>query len=306
VAVLGLGLATIVGALLVGRPGPTAAQRRLATYLGEIQPDTQAPGLKDSAVAFAGTVVKGDFETRLAQKLAGAGIALTAAEWVLVHAGIAVASALVGLVLGGVVLLVVLLLAGAALPAFYLKRKHSRRLAAFGAQLPETLTLMAGGLSAGLSVTQAIDTVVREGHEPMASELRRALVEHRLGIEVEEALEGVSDRMGSVDFAWVVMAVRIQREVGGNLSEVLSTVADTIREREFLRRQVRALSAEGRLSAWILGAMPVGMFLYMLVANRDFVRPLYTEPVGWGMLAAAVFLLTFGSWFMSRLVKVEV
>jgi tight adherence protein B len=140
----------------------------------------------------------------------------------------------------------------------------------------------------------------------MASELRRALVEHRLGIDIEETLDGVADRMGSTDFAWVVMAVRIQRDVGGNLSEVLTTVADTIREREYLRRQVRSLSAEGRLSAWILGVMPVAMFLYMLVANRDFVRPLYTEPLGWLMLAAAGFLLSSGSWAMSRLVRVEV
>ncbi len=188
----------------------------------------------------------------------------------------------------------------------YLKVKHSRRLAAFGAQLPETLTLIAGSLSAGLSMPQAVDTVVREGHEPMASELRRALVEHRLGIDIEDALEGVADRMGSQDFGWVVMAVRVQREVGGNLSEILHTVADTIREREFLRRQVRSLSAEGRLSAWILGSLPVGMFLYMLVANRDFVRPLYTEVLGWLMLGTALLLLTSGSWFMSRLVKVEV
>ena len=112
--------------------------------------------------------------------------------------------------------------------------------------------------------------------------------------------------MGSEDFGWVVMAIRIQREVGGNLAEILHTVSETLREREFLRRQVKTLSAEGRLSAWILGALPVGMFLYMLVANRDYVRPLYTEPLGWAMLGAALFLLTLGVWFMSKLVKVEV
>jgi tight adherence protein B len=305
VAALGLGLATILGVALLGRRGPTSAQQRLASYLGEAHP-TRPASLKESVVSFAGTVVRGDFESRLAQRLAGAGIALTAAEWVLLHAGLALGSGLAGLVLGGGVFMVILLLAGSLLPAWYLRVKHSRRLAAFGAQLPETLTLMAGGLSAGLSLKQAIDTVVREGHEPMASELRRALVEHRLGIDIEETLDGVADRMGSTDFAWVVMAVRIQRDVGGNLSEVLTTVADTIREREYLRRQVRSLSAEGRLSAWILGVMPVAMFLYMLVANRDFVRPLYTEPLGWLMLAAAGFLLSSGSWAMSRLVKVEV
>lgn len=305
-AALGLGLMVLLALVLTARRGPSVTQRRLAAYLGEAPASVETGSIRDSAVAFTANIVSGDFETRLAQRLAGAGIAFTAAEWVLLHAGIAVAAGFGGLVLGGPVLMVVLLLAGCLLPAVYLRRRHAKRLAAFGAQLPETLTLIAGSLSAGLSVTQAIDTVVREGHEPMASELRRALVEHRLGIDVEEALEGVGQRMASEDFAWVVMAIRIQREVGGNLAEVLNTVADTLREREYLRRQVRSLSAEGRLSAYILGGLPVVLFLYMLVANRPFVRPLYTELLGWAFSGAAIALLASGSWFMSRLVKVEV
>ena len=115
---------------------------------------------------------------------------------------------------------------------------------------------MAGSLSAGLSLAQSVDTVVREGPSRSASEFRRALVEARLGVEIEDALEGVAERMESVDFEWVVMAIRIQREVGGNLSELLNNVAATIREREYLERQVSALSAEGRLSVWILGGLP--------------------------------------------------
>jgi len=305
--VLALGLTMLLALLLMGQHGPTRTQKRLSEYFGETtRSSSSAAGLRESAVNFAGTVVKGDFETRLAQKLAGAGIALTASEWVLMHAGIAIVSGFVGFVLGGPVAMVVLLLVGALLPAGVLKLKHSRRMSAFGAQLPETLTLIAGSLSAGMSMPQAVDTVVREGHEPMASELRRALVEQRLGIPIEDALDGVADRMCSEDFAWVVMAIRIQHDVGGNLSEVLGTVADTLREREYLKRQVRTLSAEGRLSAWILGALPVVMFLYMLMANREFIRPLYTQALGWAMLGAATLLLAMGSWFMAKLAKVEV
>ncbi len=165
---------------------------------------------------------------------------------------------------------------------------------------------MAGGLSAGLSLPQAVDTVVREGQEPMAGELRRALAEHRLGVGVEDALDGVAERMVSEDFRWVVMAIRVQREVGGNLGEILTTVADTLREREYLRRQVRTLSAEGRLSAWILGLLPVAMFCYLLVGNPSFVRPLYTQALGMAFLAGAVLLLSVGVFTMSRFVKVEV
>ena len=135
---------------------------------------------------------------------------------------------------------------------------------------------------------------------------KRALIEQRLGIDITDAMEGIGQRMESQDFTWVVMAIRIQREVGGNLAEILHTVSDTLREREYLRRQVKALSAEGRMSAWILGALPVGMFGYMLMANRKYVEPLYTTGIGWIMLAVAALLLSVGSFFMAKLAKVEV
>ena len=130
-------------------------------------------------------------------------------------------------------------------PWLYLKFRHSRRLSRFNGQLAETLGLMAGGLQAGLSLPQAVDSVVREGNEPMAGELRRALVEQRLGVDITDALEGVGQRMDSEDFDWIVMAIRIQREVGGNLAEILHTVADTLREREYLRRQVQGAQRRG-------------------------------------------------------------
>lgn len=302
---LGLGLALLLSVVLLGRQGPTAAQRRIATYFGESAPDV-SDGIRQSAVALTDKVMTGQVTERLVRRLAGAGMSWSASEWALFHAAIALGAGFVGLVLGGPLLMVLTLIAGSTLPLLYLRHRHHRRLAAFGAQLAETLGLMAGGLSAGLSLPQAVDTVVREGHEPMAGELRRALVEHRLGVDINDALESVATRMGSEDFGWVVMAVRIQREVGGNLSEILHTVADTLREREYLRRQVRTLSAEGRLSAWILGSIPVVMFIYMMFANRPYISMLYTETTGLVMLSLALGLLATGAWTMSRLVKVEV
>lgn len=304
---LGLGLALLLTLVMLSARGQSAAQRHLAQYLGDnAVGETAGSGLRRSAVGLADTVVKGEPADRLRIRLNGAGVSTTPAEWVLGHTGTVVLSGFVGLVFGGSLLMVVLLLAGAALPWWWLRRRHAKRLAAFGAQLPETLNLIAGGLSAGLSLPQAVDTVVREGHEPMAGELRRALVEQRLGIEIEDALEAVAERMQSEDFAWIVMAVRIQHEVGGNLAEILNTVADTLREREYLRRQVRTLSAEGRLSACILGVLPVLMFGYMFATNRDYLQVFWTEAVGLAMLTGAVVLLGLGVWFMSRLVKVQV
>jgi tight adherence protein B len=262
--------------------------------------------LKGSAVSVADKFVSADLETRIAQRLSGAGSALTPSEWVLVHVGIVFGGGIVGLVLGGVPMSVLLVLLGAIVPWFYLKFRHGRRLSKFNGQLAQTLGLMAGGLQAGLSLPQAVDTVVREGHEPMAGELRRALVEQRLGVDITEALDGVAERMESDDFSWVVMAVRIQREVGGNLAEILHTVAETLREREYLRRQVKALSAEGRLSGYILTGLPPLIFFYMTFANPSYVALLYTTVPGYIILAMALFLLGLGSFAMAKLATVEV
>ncbi len=140
----------------------------------------------------------------------------------------------------------------------------------------------------------------------MASEFKRVLVETRLGVPLEIALDGVAERFESKDFEWVVMAINIQREVGGNLAELLDTVAATMREREYLRRQVNSLSAEGRLSAIVLSVLPPGFLLYLLVAQRDYVIPLFTDVRGLVMLLGATLWLLVGVFWMSKLVKVEV
>ncbi|GAB3035411.1 hypothetical protein GCM10011376_18850 [Nocardioides flavus (ex Wang et al. 2016)] len=307
---LALGFGGILAIALAG-PRRSSADRRLEAYFGEKsggknKPSTSSADLKGSAVALTDKVVTADLETRISQRLAGAGSALTASEWLLLHAGIAVGAALVCFVLGGGGLAVLGLVLGIVGPWLYLKIRHSRRLNRFNGQLAETLGLMAGGLQAGLSLPQAVDSVVREGNEPMAGELRRALVEQRLGVDITDALEGVGQRMDSEDFNWIVMAIRIQREVGGNLAEILHTVADTLREREYLRRQVKALSAEGRLSGYILTGLPPLVGLYMTWANPEYIKLLYTTLPGYIMLGLAAVLLGLGSWAMAKLAKVEV
>ena len=313
----GLGVAGVLAFALGGGTSKSLSDQRLSSYFAQGGATTRGAAgrrsgakaqgsLKDAAVGLAGQVVKGDFEDRLSKRLAGAGSSLKPAEWLLLHAAIAVGAAFVGLILKGGALMVILFVVGLVVPWFWLKRKHSKRLAAFNAQLAETLTLMAGGLSAGLSLPQAVDTVVREGHQPMAGELGRALIEQRLGIPVEDALENVAERMESEDFGWVVMAIRIQREVGGNLAELLNTVSDTLRDREYLRRQVRVLSAEGRFSGYVLTGMPIALFCYMLVFKGDFVEPLYTTGTGYVLLGVAAAMLAGGSFVMSRLTKIKV
>jgi tight adherence protein B len=247
-------------------------------------------------------------EARIARRLESAGMALKPAEWVLVHAGIAVAAAVVGGLLtgGNPVITVAFLGFGAIAPWVYLGFVRSRRLRAFHDGLADTLQLMSGSLSAGLSLAQSIDTVVREGVEPIASEFKRVIVEARLGVALEDALEGVADRMESKDFSWVVMAIRIQRQVGGNLSELLNTVAATLREREYIRRHVRALSAEGRLSCWILGGLPPVFMAYVTLSKPDYMHPMFSTPIGLAMCAVMLMMLGAGIFWMTRVVKVEV
>jgi tight adherence protein B len=172
--------------------------------------------------------------------------------------------------------------------------------------MPDTLQLVAGSLSAGYSLPQAIDAVVREGAQPIAGEFSRAIIESRLGVPVEDALENIALRMDNEDFRWVVMAIRIQREVGGNLAEVLSTVAQTMRERERVRRQVRVLSAEGRLSAWVLGGLPPLFLGYLLLVRPNYVKPLFTDKIGIAMLSVVGIVFIGGVFWLRKVVQVEV
>ncbi|MFL6109339.1 MAG: type II secretion system F family protein [Marmoricola sp.] len=270
----------------------------------------QSTSLADTARDAAANVLASNsgFEERIAQRLEGAGMALKSSEWLLLHLGIAFVAAMFGLLLSGgkPLAFLLFLILGSIGPWVYLGLKRSRRLKAFDSGLADTLQLMSGSLSAGLSLAQSLDTIVREGSEPITSEFKRVIVESRLGVPLEDALDGVADRMQSKDFRWVVMAIRIQREVGGNLAELLNTVAATLREREYLRRHVQALSAEGRLSCWILGGLPPAFLGYLVLAKPAYVHPMFSTGLGWLMLVVMAVLLTVGIFWMSKVAKVEI
>jgi tight adherence protein B len=249
-----------------------------------------------------------NLESRIAHSLEAAGMQLRAAEWLLMRAAIGVGGGLVGLLIASANILLGIIIVIAALvgPGLYLRMKRQKRLKAFSSGLADTLQLMSGSLSAGLSLAQSIDTIVREGQDPIASEFRRVVIETRLGVTLEDSMDGVGQRMESRDFEWVVMAIRIQREVGGNLAELLLTVAATLREREFLRRHVKALSAEGRLSCYVLGGLPPGFLLYLTLTKPDYVHPLFSTALGFILLAGMALLLGVGMFWMTKVAKVDV
>lgn len=192
------------------------------------------------------------------------------------------------------------------IPPALLNHRISARRRAFEQQLPDMLTLLAGTLRAGYSISQGIEAMSKEIDEPMAREMRRVVSETRLGRPLEESLEAVAERMESEDFAWAVMAIRIQREVGGNLAELLLTVADTMVQRERLRREVKTLTAEGRISAIIIGALPPGVGALIFVMNREYIQPLFTEPLGLTLLGVAAVSMLIGFAWMKKCITIEV
>jgi len=181
-----------------------------------------------------------------------------------------------------------------------------RRSRAFDAQLPDVLKLLASSLRAGFSLVQGLDAVTRQVKEPMHAELARSLAEIRLGAAPEDALGAVPERTGSRDFGWAVIAIRIQREVGGNLSEILDTVATTMIERERLRREVRTLTAEGRISALILGLLPFFLGIYLFIVDRSYLSLLFTTFPGEIALLVGLMLEVLGVWWMIKLVNIEI
>ena len=200
----------------------------------------------------------------------------------------------------------VLLAIAAVTPALVLSALSARRQRKFTSQLPDTLQLLSGSLRAGYSLLQGVEAVSQEVSDPMGQELRRVLAEARLGRPLEESLGDTAERMGSPDFEWAVMAIRIQREVGGNLAELLQTVGETMIARERMRREVRSLTAEGRISAVILGILPVALGGVMYAVNPEYIQTLFHHRSGHIMLGGAGVLALVGFYWMKKTIEIEV
>jgi tight adherence protein B len=194
----------------------------------------------------------------------------------------------------------------ALIPYVWMLRNHRKRQQALLDQLADTLSILASSLRAGYSFLQALDTVSKEIGEPSASEFQRVVAEIRLGRPIDDALTAMAMRVGSDDLKWAVIAINVQRNVGGNLAEVLDIVANTVRERGYIRRQVQVLSAEGRLSVAILSALPFLILLYLAIVNPEYITPLFTTTTGIILLVAAGSMMGAGIFVMSRMVKIDV
>jgi tight adherence protein B len=264
--------------------------------------------LLQKAVAFTEQVAEQQgLLTRAEGALERANLPLRAGEALFAYVVIVVAATLVPLVLmRNVVPAIICGVLGAMLPLVTVSQIATRRRKSFLGQLPDTLSLLSGTLKAGYSLMQGVESVSKEVSEPMGLELRRVVTESRLGRPLEESLEASADRMDSPDFAWAVMAIRIQREVGGNLAELLMTVSDTMVARERLRRDVASLTAEGRVSAYMLAAMPPCLAGVMYVLNKEYVTTLFTDGLGIAMVILASISMVVGFLWMRKIITIEI
>jgi tight adherence protein B len=308
-ALLAIGVLAATGALVLTAVTVVPARRRVP--LTRLDP-TQAP--PPSTLALLTNRAQAGIHTVLARRgggsdlgrnLQAAGVRLSPVDFVLLAISGTVVSAALGLLVGGLLLAVALGALAPLVARALLSVLAGRRRAAFADQLDDSLQLMAGSLRAGHSLLRAMDSVATEAASPTSEEFARIVNETRVGRDLSDALDELAQRMRSDDFTWVAQAIAIHREVGGNLAEVLDRVGHTIRERNAIRRQVKALSAEGKLSAIVLMALPVGISAFLFTTNPSYMSVFIETPVGYGMLAVALLLLTAGGLWLRKTVQIK-
>jgi tight adherence protein B len=246
------------------------------------------------------------YQDPLQQMIDDASLKLRASEFALLQVvGVVVVVVLAALLGAPLWLIVVLALVIVFVPLLWLSSKGNARRKAFNDQVPNTLTLLAGSLKAGQGFEQALGVAARESPEPTASEFQRVLAQIRLGVPPEDALRSVADRMRSEAFDWAVMSTVIQRQVGGNLAEIYESTAAVLRERAKLRRTIKTLTAEGRLSAIILIVLPFAIGAMVGIVNRGYLAILFQTRIGNVMLVLAGVLMIIGIFWMRAIIRVD-
>lgn len=260
--------------------------------------------LTDSAVGAINKQLKGKNDFLVSrEKLERAGLKTQPADFLLMMGAGTVAGSVFGFLLGGLFFAVLLTAAVPAGMLAYLSLLTTRRKNKFDEQLPDTLQMLTGSMRAGHSLLRAVDASARETDAPMSEELTRIVNETRIGRDLGESMIDVSARTGSEDFSWISQAIDIHREVGGDLAEVLDHVGETIRDRNQIRRQVKALSAEGKMSAAVLMGLPVVLFFALILINDQYATTFTSTAPGFLMLGTAALMLTAGGFWLSRLIK---
>jgi tight adherence protein B len=290
--------------IVAKRIAPHTEQRRqvVVAGVGEVPKITMLHQLYVATEKVAGSL---NYWKRMTYRLEQANLPLRTAEIVYIQMVSGILVGAIGTLFFGLALPfnLIPLAIGATLPVLYVKFKAKRRMNLFENQLPETLITLAASLKAGHAFNSALSSVVKEGAEPTSTELARVSSEIQLGMSSEVALEAMAQRMNSTNFGFVVMAVNIQRTVGGSLADILDMVADTVRQRQQFTRKVKALTAQGRMSAYTLLAMPFLMGLAIFALNHSYMNLLFTTSMGQIMIVAALVMMGIGGVIIQKIVS---
>jgi tight adherence protein B len=246
------------------------------------------------------------FATKVQRDLARANLKLRVAEYYYIRIGASLALGLLLFVFRDPVSGIFGFVLGYMLPRFWIGRRISGRLSAFNKQLPDTITLLSNSLRAGSSFLQSIELVSREGRPPMSDEMGRVVREVNLGLGMEEALQNLVRRIKSDDLDLMVTAIGIQQQVGGNLAEILDTIAFTIRERVRIKGEISTLTAQGRVSGYLVAFLPIGLGAVLNVINPAFMQPLFTQTIGRILIGVGVVMMVIGFLAIRKITDIKV
>ncbi len=301
----------IIGVIVSSSSERTLVEQRLGQYLGE---DTSAAEKEAQRSALTDWVSKKvertSYGDRISRNLARADLKFKVSEY---FALIVIATILVGALawlVGGrnIISLLIGAVIGFLIPGFYVRRQQAKRLTKFNEQLSDMLNLMVNGLRAGYSTMQAMEAVSKELPAPICDEFRRVVQEMQIGIPMETALENLLRRIPSDDLDFVVTAVNVQREVGGNLSEILDTISFTIRERVKIKGEIRVMTSQVRASGTLLSLIPIFLTLVLWFLNPKYLMSFMDGGPTCAIIAgiAVVILIGLGYFIMMRIADIEV
>ena len=320
-----------VGVLLifVSLAGGSDVNARLERYAAGDEEKRDSAGSRDlgeriatsAALAnFNRVIERRDWGSNMARDLARADLALKPSEFLAIRAGAIVGLPLLAIVLSPIVSLfasplvwIVALVLGYWLPKFWLNRRKGKRLKAFNSSLADTIMLLANSLRSGSSFLQAVEMIVRESHPPISTEFARVIREVNLGLPLDEALANLQRRVRSDDLDLMTTAIAIHHTVGGNLAEILDSIAFTIRERVRIKGEIKTLTAQQRMSGYVVGFLPVGLVIVMSIIAPTFMAPMLQKPpellglpAGMFILAGGGFMMLIGFILIRRIVDIEV
>lgn len=312
----GAALAVIVVGLVSSfRGGEAVVQERLGRYaeagydMGSLAEAEPAHERRSPLTDGLNNALQGrGFADNIATQLARADLKLTVAEYLALEV-IAVIGGFVGAYIlfgGGILLAAATAVIAFFIPRIYVRFSQRRRLNMFNDQLGDAINQMSNGLRAGYSVLQAMDSVASELPAPISVEFRRVVQEMQLGLSMEQGLNNMLRRINSDDLDLMITAINVQREVGGNLADILDVISFTIRERVRIKGEIRTLTAQGRMSAYVITFLPIGLTLLLLVLNREYMMQMFTHTCGWIMVGVGIILIASGAFALSKITNIEV